>query len=367
MTETIVYKSSDQQFIDSHNEFEEIKKLTIQEYIRKNPLTFLTKKDVLIADRGVDPWCEDNWLLQNKLHWIYDEISMRDDQKEWQTLQESSKTLLTRLFLFFTQIEVEINQMYVRYIDIFQPFELKKMFLKFAEVETMHIAAYKYLMANIFGEKTNEMLHNFLNHAAMKDKYDALQQYKLNTVYDLCLTLVMFGGFSEGVLLYASFAIFLFFPHVNKVLKGTGQLLSWTMRDESLHVLCSSLTYKDLLKELPKGFHEYLSKDVYKNVREMVKLECSFVDWIFGDLSVPGLEKEDLKKYIEFMANTRLLQFGFQPIYDAGTNTLPWMSSLGNVEFTNFFEGTVTEYNRASNNEDEADSITKDNIATMFE
>ena len=365
MTEKIINKTKIESPQDSQNNFHDMKTLSIEEYVAKNPLTFLTKKSVLIADREVGQWCEDNWLTQNKLHWIYDEISMRDDQKEWQTLDKASKTVLTRLFLFFTQIEVEINQMYVRYMGIFQPFELKKMFLKFAEVETMHIAAYKYLMANIFGEKTNDMLNDFLDHKAMRDKYEALQDYKLNTVYDVCLTLVMFGGFSEGVLLYASFAIFLFFPHVNKVLKGTGQLLSWTMRDESLHVFCSSLTYKDLLKELPEGIHESLSTDVYRNVRLMVSLECAFIDWIFGDLSITGLNKEDLKKYIEFMANTRLLQFGFKPIYDSATNTLPWMASLGNVEFTNFFEGTVTEYNRSSDNE--TDSITRDNIASMFE
>lgn len=345
----------------------DLKNMKIEAFGKKYNIPLFVKKKILMADAVRYQWAEDNWLTQNKVAWIYDEVPAIEDKKDWYKLDNDSKNLLTKLFLFFTQIEVEVNQIYLRYLEIFQPFEIKKMLIKYAEVETMHAAAYKYLMVNIFGEKTNDMMAEFLEYQTMVKKYETLQNYKLDSVVDLVTTMVMFGAFSEGVLLYASFAIFLFFPYVRKVLKATGDLLSWSTRDESLHVHSMSLLFKELLKELPSETKSLIEPNVYNKAKEMVELEWNFIDWIFEkiNLDVINIDKNPnnqlnpkiLKEYIGYKANIRLQQFGFKPIYPVEKNPLEWMSFFGNVEFSNFFETTVTEYNRVKGEELKSDDI----------
>ena len=183
--------------MDNLEIIKDLNNMNISEFGEKYKIPLLMKKKILMADGVNYQWAEDNWLTQNKVGWIYDEVPAIEDKKDWDKLDESSKRLLTKLFLFFTQIEVEVNQIYLKYLNIFQPFEIKKMLIKYAEVETMHAAAYKYLMVNIFGEKTNEMMHKFLEYQTMVHKYETLQDYKLNNIIDLATTMFMFGAFSE--------------------------------------------------------------------------------------------------------------------------------------------------------------------------
>ena len=68
----------------------------------------------------------------------------------------------------------------------------------------------------------------------MRDKHDYMQQFGVETNADIARTLAMFGGFTEGLQLFASFAMLMNFPRHNKM-KGMGQIVSWSVRDESLH------------------------------------------------------------------------------------------------------------------------------------
>ena len=93
----------------------DLQTMSIAEFGIKYQIPLLLKKKILMAD-GVDyQWAEDNWLTQNKVAWIYDEVPAIEDKKDWDKLDEDSKSLLTKLFLFFTQIEVEVNQVYLKY------------------------------------------------------------------------------------------------------------------------------------------------------------------------------------------------------------------------------------------------------------
>ena len=350
----------------------DIKSLPLNEFCKKYNMPLLLPKRYLLADNPRYQWAEDAWLNQNKVGWIYDEVPVIEDKKDWDLLGEDSQNLLKKLFLFFTQIEVEVNKIYLKYIELFQPFEIKKMLIKYAEVETMHAAAYKYLMVNLFGEKTNDMMHEFLEYQTMVEKYETLQDYKLDTLENLMITMVMFGAFSEGVLLYASFAIFLFYPYVRKKLKGMGDLLSWSNRDESLHVSSMALLFKEILKESPSVTKMIIEPQVYSKAKQMVELEWHFIDWIFENINLDvinnnnkeignNLNPKILKEYIAYKANVRLKQFGFQPMYPVEQNPLKWMDFFGTIEFSNFFETTVTEYNKVK-----SENLTNDDVDDLF-
>ena len=97
------------------------------------------------------PWCYDAWLTQQRIHWLPEEVPLGDDVRDWQkNLNQSEKNLLTQIFRFFTQADVEVNNCYIRhYMNVFKPTEVIMMMSAFASMETVHIAAYSHLLDTI--------------------------------------------------------------------------------------------------------------------------------------------------------------------------------------------------------------------------
>ena len=97
------------------------------------------------------PWCYDAWLTQQRIHWLPEEVPLGDDVRDWQkNLTVEEKNLLTHIFRFFTQADVEVNNCYLRhYTTVFKPTEVLMMMTAFAAMETVHIAAYSHLLDTI--------------------------------------------------------------------------------------------------------------------------------------------------------------------------------------------------------------------------
>jgi ribonucleoside-diphosphate reductase beta chain len=161
-------------------------------------------------------------------------VPLADDVRDWgQKLTESERNLLTQIFRFFTQADVEVNNCYMKhYSQVFEPTEVQMMLAAFSNTETIHIAAYSHLLDTIGMPEIEYSA--FLHYKEMKDKYDYMQQFGVKTPRDIALTLAVFGGFTEGLQLFASFAMLLNFPRFNKM-KGMGQIVAWSARDETLH------------------------------------------------------------------------------------------------------------------------------------
>ena len=70
------------------------------------------------------PWCYDAWLTQQRIHWLPEEVPLGDDVRDWQkNLKPEEKNLLTQIFRFFTQADVEVSNCYIRhYMNVFKPF-----------------------------------------------------------------------------------------------------------------------------------------------------------------------------------------------------------------------------------------------------
>src|SRR3954467_5896019 len=95
------------------------------------------------------PWAYDCWKRQQQTHWMGEEVPLGADIKDWQSgrLTDSEKNLLTQIFRFFTQSDVEVGENYwKRYIPIFQPLEVQMMMAAFTNMETVHIDAYAPLL-----------------------------------------------------------------------------------------------------------------------------------------------------------------------------------------------------------------------------
>src|SRR5471032_1307360 len=295
------------------------------------------------------PWAYDAWLTQQRIHWLPEEVPLADDVKDWRNkLSASEQNLLTQIFRFFTQADVEVNNCYMKhYSQVFQPTEVKMMLSAFSNIETVHIAAYSHLLDTI-GMPEAEYTA-FLQYKEMKDKYDYMQNFNVESRENIAITLAVFGAFTEGLQLFASFAILMKFPRFNKM-KGMGQIVTWSVRDETLH--CNSIIklFRTFIQENPEVWDEDLQREIYVACSTIVEHEDAFIDLAFQLDGIEGMTATDVKRYIRFIADRRLTQLGLQPIYRKDAkNPLPWMDQMLNaIEHTNFFENRSTEYSKAS-------------------
>jgi ribonucleoside-diphosphate reductase beta chain len=277
-----------------------------------------------------------------------EEVPLGDDVRDWQkNLSIEEKNLLTHIFRFFTQADVEVSNCYIRhYMNVFKPTEVLMMMSSFASMETVHIAAYSHLLDTIGMPETEYSA--FMKYKEMKDKYDYMQGFDVKSKHDIAKTIAVFSAFTEGLQLFASFAILLNFPRFNKM-KGMGQIVTWSVRDETLH--CNSMIrlFKDFIKENPSIWNEKLKKEIYDACKTIIAHEDAFIDLAFQMGPLEGLKADEIKQYIRFMGNRRLEQLGLNPIYDVQKNPLTWLDTMLNgVEHMNFFEGRATEYSKAS-------------------
>ncbi len=294
------------------------------------------------------PWAHEAWLLQQRLHWLPEEVPMTDDIKDWQkNLTDKERHLLTHIFRFFTQSDIEVNNCYMQhYSRVFQPTEIKMMLSAFSNIETIHIAAYAHLLDTLSMPET--IYSEFLEYKELKDKWDYMQTFGINSPKDIAITLAMFGAFMEGLQLFASFAILLNFPRHNKM-KGMGQIIAWSVRDETLHALSIIRLFHTFIDEHPHLWTHDLRKTLQENCATVVSHEDAFIDLAFSAGSIEGLTPEDVKLYIRYIADRRLEQLNLSPLYHIQKNPLSWIDAMLNgMEHTNFFENRATEYSKAA-------------------
>lgn len=294
------------------------------------------------------PWAYEAWHVQQKVHWLPEEVPLGDDVKDWKhTLSDTERHLLTQIFRFFTQADIEVNNCYMKhYSQVFQPTEVQMMLAAFSNMETVHIAAYSHLLDTIGMPETEYMA--FMKYKQMKDKYDYMQEFNVKSNKDIAKTLAVFGAFTEGLQLFASFAILLNFPRFNKM-KGMGQIVTWSVRDETLHTNSIIRLFKTFTYENPEVWTEELQRELYIACSTIISHEDAFIDLAFEMGDIEGLTSDDVKSYIRFIGDRRLMQLGLQPMHHIEKNPLPWLDEILNgVEHANFFENRVTEYTKAA-------------------
>lgn len=293
------------------------------------------------------PWAYDYWKLQQQVHWLPEEVPLGEDCKDWATkLNDGERNLLTQIFRFFTQSDVEVNDNYMeRYARVFKPTEIKMMLSAFSNIETVHIAAYALLLETI-GMPEHEF-SAFLEYEEMAAKHEYMQTFGVDSHEDIARTLAMFGAFTEGLQLFASFAMLLNFPRHNKM-KGMGQIVSWSVRDESLHCEGMIKMFHAFTKETG-CLTQSVKDDIVESCRTVVNLEDRFIDLAFEMGPVEGMTPNDIKAYIRYIADWRLTQLELPKLFGIEKHPLPWLTEILNgVEHANFFEARATEYSKAA-------------------
>jgi ribonucleoside-diphosphate reductase beta chain len=232
------------------------------------------------------------------------------------------------------------------YARVFKPTEVLMMLSAFSNIETVHIAAYSHLLDTIGMPEIEYQA--FLKYKEMKDKYDYMHGFSVESRFEIAKTLAAFGAFTEGLQLFASFAILLNFPRFGKM-KGMGQIVTWSVRDESLHCASIIRLFRTFIQENPDLWTEELRREIYLTCATIVDHEDAFIDLAFEQGPVEGLTPTQVKDYIRYIADRRLVELGLNELFRVPRNPLPWLDEMLNaVEHANFFENRATEYSKAS-------------------
>jgi ribonucleoside-diphosphate reductase beta chain len=286
---------------------------------------------------------------QHRAHWLADEVPLASDLNDWKLkLNESEKNLIGNILKSFAQTEVHVNDYWSTKVSIWFPKpEVQAMARVFADFESIHAEAY----ARLNEELGLDDFAAFMEDEASKAKIDRLIEVPGSTLEEQALSLAIFSAFTEGVNLFSSFAILMSFQ-LRNLMKGTGQIVEWSVRDESLHSKAGCWLFITLLKEMPELNTQKLRNQIAEACELSVKLEYDFIDKAFEMGDIDGLNKEQLKAFIKARANEKMLELGYNSIYnDIEPNLLKQMEWFGHLTsgktHQDFFAGRVTSYSKS--------------------
>lgn len=291
-------------------------------------------------------WAYDKWLKHEQAHWLFSEIPMHDDIKDWQNvLTNSEKEFLTHIFRFFTQGDIDVAGGYVKnYLPLFPQPEVRMMLLGFAAREGIHIAAYSYLIETLGLPDT--LYNQFLEYDAMKNKHEYVvnQSLKENTTESVAENIALFSAFTEGLQLFSSFIMLLNFPR-HGMMKNMGQIVTWSILDETMHIEGMIQLFRQYVKENISIWNDEFKSKLYTIAEKMVSLEDKFIELAFSVSDMRNLTENDVKHYIRYIADRRLISMGLKGIFKVKKNPLPWVEEMINAPIhTNFFENRSTDY-----------------------
>jgi len=308
----------------------------------------------------------EGWLKQAQAFWLHTEIPMQGDVKDWnERLTPAEKNLVGNILLGFAQTECAVSDYWTNMVtDWFPKHEIRQMAMMFGSQETIHATAYSYLNETLGLDDFSAFLHE----PAVAEKFELLTSTTAKWTHEDLATnpkarqevgrsLAIFSAFAEGVSLYSSFAVLYSFQMRN-LLKGIGQQMKWSVRDESLHSKMGCQLFREMCNEYPTLLDE-CKESIEEASKLIVQLETNFIDMIFEQGDLENLEKEDLKEFIKARTNTKLQELGYEPSFEfdkTKAEKLEWFYHLtGGLTHTDFFAVRPTDYSKANEGEDWGD------------
>jgi len=307
---------------------------------------------------------QEGWLPQAQAFWLHTEISMQGDVKDWhENLMPHEKNLVGNILLGFAQTECAVSDYWTNMVTGWFPkHEIRQMAMMFGSQETIHAVAYSYLNETLGLEDFKAFLHE----PAIAEKFEHLTSTEADWTHEDLLTnpkarkqvarsLAIFSAFAEGVSLYSSFAVLYSFQMRN-LLKGIGQQMKWSVRDESLHSKMGCRLFRHMCQEFPE-LKDEVQDAVLEAARLMVEMEHKFIDKMFEQGDLANMKSDDLKHFIIKRANEKIAELGytegpFMEYDETKAGELDWFYHLtGGHTHTDFFAIRPTDYAKAGEDE----------------
>ena len=297
----------------------------------------------------------DGWLKQAQAFWLHTEIPMSGDVKDWnEKLTEKEKNLVGNILLGFAQTECAVSDYWTqKVVSWFPKHEIQQMAMMFGSQETIHAVAYSYLNETLGLENFEAFLHE----PATAERFDNLVAYDGNDPVGIGRSLAIFSAFAEGVSLYSAFAVLYSFQ-LRNLLKGIGQQMKWSVRDESLHSKMGCQLFRHMCTEIPNLQNDCYN-DVIKAAKTMLDAEEKYIDKMFELGDIENLKAYDLKQFIRKRLNEKITELGYSngreyfEFDEVASSKLEWFYHLtGGHTHTDFFAIRPTDYSKANEGED---------------
>ena len=299
------------------------------------------------------PEAFDYWLKQQQAHWLHTEVPMMSDINDWkQNLTETEKNIIGSILKGFAQTETVVNDYWSGLVTKwFRKPEVIMMATTFGAFETIHAEAYSLLNEELGLDNFAEFLEDEATMAKIENLMSVRDSFNgENDWHEIAKSLAIFSAFTEGVNLFSSFAVLLSFKMRNK-LKGVGQIVEWSIRDESMHSEAGCWLFRTLIEENPELKTPELEAAVNEAALLSLQLELDFINKVYelGDLE--GCSKDDLIHFIKNRVNTKLGDLGYKPIIDNidmnAVDRMKWFDHLSaGKQHTDFFANRVTNYSK---------------------
>ena len=308
------------------------------------------------------PEAFDFWMKQQQAHWLHTEVPMMSDVNDWkQNLSESEKNVIGSILKGFAQTETIVNDYWSTLVTKwFRKPEIIAMAVCFANMETVHAEAYSLLNEELGLDDFSEFLEDESTMAKIQALMDVRDKNEGEPDWnERAKSLAIFSAFTEGVNLFSSFAILLSFK-LRNLLKGVGQIVEWSIRDESLHSEAGCWLFRQLLLEKPELNTPELKEAIKQAALLSLKLELDFIDKVYEMGDLDGCSKYDLVSFIKYRVNTKMQDLGYEPVVnaidDASIKRMKWFDSLSaGKQHTDFFANRVTNYSKGVQNWDAND------------
>ena len=308
-------------------------------------------------------WAYDLYKTMKANHWEPEDIPMQKDCEHWRDstgfITDIDRWIIKMAIGYFSAAEgiVGDNILHVIRENVTAP-ELKLVLGRHAHEENIHADSLVYMISSLginpheceamfediptIDQKTSFVVNN--SRALRRDDLDLTD---LSDKQELAKNMFLFGQCMEGTQFYGLFGMVLSLYRQNKF-PGIGQMFRYTLRDESNHIELLRNLLMDLAEENPDIWTPELREDLRSLMKEAITLEKQFIEDCLP-VNALGLSSEEFKTYIDYIGDRRLEGVGLEPLNPGISNPFPWLAEMMDIKKEqNFFEGRVTEYQKAS-------------------
>jgi len=307
-------------------------------------------------------WAYDLYRTMKANHWEPEDVPMGKDIEQWRDdkeLSDAERWIIRMGIGYFSAAEGIVGDNIQHVIrELVTAPELKLVLGRHAHEENIHADSLLYMISSL-GINPHECEAMFEDVDTIVRKNEFVSRISQGLRRDLDLTdvdnkklfaknMFVFGQCMEGTQFYGLFGMILSLYRQNKF-PGIGQMFRYTLRDESNHIELLRNLFMDLVEENRDIWTPEFKEELRQTMAEAVALEKDFIRDCLP-VNAVGLSLEDFLTYIDFIADRRLEGCGLATLSNGTVkNPLPWLAEMMDIKKEqNFFEGRVTEYQKAS-------------------
>ncbi len=286
--------------------------------------------------------------------WFPNEIQLGQDLADWKNMSDEERHAVTFLMSYFNPNELLVNKALA--FGVYPYVNAAECHLYLAKQmweEANHCMSFEYVLETFpINRDEAYAAHVETPSMARKEEFETkfIKRMTEETLditttegkKDFIRNLIAYNIILEGIWFYSGFMVALSFRQRN-LLRNFASLISWVVRDESLHLKFGINLILTTLEENEDLQDPEFAEEIKQMIIDGVEMEEQYNRDLLPN-GILGLNSDYINQYVQYLADRRLEELGFEPHYKV-SNPAKWMASANDtLELVNFFETTNTSY-----------------------